>query len=78
MTTTRTDPTSGHHRRPRWLSRYGRELAVVLVVKLLALAAIWQLWFAAPARTRVDPAAVAARVYSSGTADPAEERHARN
>jgi hypothetical protein len=77
MTTTRIDPIHGHRRRARVLSRCGRELAVVLVVKLLALAAIWQLWFSAPARPHVDPAAVAARVYSSGAAVHTQEPHAR-
>jgi hypothetical protein len=77
MTTTHNDPTHGHRRRPRKLSRYGRELAVVLVVKLLALAVIWQLWFAASGRPLVDPATIAARVHSSGAPVHAQERHAR-
>ncbi|MEP6678212.1 MAG: cytochrome oxidase putative small subunit CydP [Betaproteobacteria bacterium] len=59
-------------RRPR----YAREIAIVLVVKALALTAIWQLWFAPPARPHVDAAAVASRIYSVDAA-PGREGHAR-
>ena len=43
-------------RRPRG-SRYAREIAIVLVVKIIALVVIWSIWFAAPARQGVDPRA---------------------
>ena len=45
--------------------RYAREIAVVLVVKFIALFVIWSIWFAGPARKDVGAEGVAARVYSS-------------
>jgi hypothetical protein len=77
MTTARTERVRGD-RRPRGRSRYGREIAIVLVVKTLALVAIWQLWFAAPSQPGVDPQRIAEHVYSSeGSSDPARDPHAR-
>jgi hypothetical protein len=78
MTTARTGRIRGDRRPRRGLSRFGREIAVILVVKTIALFAIWQLWFAAPSRPEVDPQRIAERIYSSGSAaTPAEARHAR-
>jgi hypothetical protein len=48
-------------RRPR----LALELTVALVVKFVALAAIWHLWFAHPASKRIDAPSVGAAVYSS-------------
>jgi hypothetical protein len=59
--------------RPRRLvSRYAREIAIVLVVKFIALFAIWSIWFAGPARKDVGSERVAERVYSSQPAAPGE------
>jgi len=43
-------------------SRYAREIVVVLVVKAIALAVIWHVWFSGPSRPAVDGAGVAARL----------------
>jgi hypothetical protein len=51
------------YRRP--ISRYAREIAVVLVLKFIALFLIWNIWFAAPARKADGAERVAERVYSS-------------
>jgi len=77
MTTTRTE-ADRRGRRPSVLSRYAREIVVVLVVKTFVLVAIWQLWFAAPSRPHLESGEIAARIYST-TAAPANERerHAR-
>jgi hypothetical protein len=78
MTTARTERIRGDRRPRSGRSRYGREIAIVLVVKMLALIAIWQLWFAAPTRTSIDPQRIAERIYSSdGSAAPDNDRHAR-
>lgn len=53
-------------------SRYAFEIAVVLVVKFIALFAIWSIWFAGPSRKDVGAERVAERVYSSQPAAPAE------
>jgi hypothetical protein len=59
--------------RPRRPSpRYAREIAVVLVVKFIALFVIWSIWFSGPARKDVDAERVAERVYSSQPAAPGE------
>ena len=63
-------PTDMHPHRPG--KRYAREIAVVLVVKFIALFVIWSVWFADPARKDVGAERVAARVYSSQSAAPAE------
>jgi hypothetical protein len=52
--------------------RYAREIAIVLVVKFIALFVIWSIWFSGPARKDVGAERVAARVYSSQPAAPAE------
>jgi hypothetical protein len=52
--------------------RYGREIAVVLVVKFIALYVIWSIWFSGPARKDVGAERVAERVYSSQSAAPVE------
>ena len=57
-------------RHPR--NRYALEIAVVLVVKFIALFVIWSLWFAGPSRKDVGAERVAERVYSSQPAVPAE------
>ena len=78
MTTAHTERIRGSRRLRRGLSRLGREIAIILVVKTLALVAIWHLWFAAPSRPEVDPQRVAERIYSSdGAAAPGKDRHAR-
>ena len=45
--------------------RYALEIAVVLVVKFIALIVIWSIWFSGPTRKDVDAKRVAERVYSS-------------
>jgi hypothetical protein len=50
--------------------RNAQEIAVVLVVKFIALFVIWSIWFSGPARKDVDAERVAARVYSSQLAAP--------
>jgi hypothetical protein len=52
--------------------RYAREIAVVLVVKSIALIVIWSIWFSGPARKDVGAERVAERVYSSQPAAPGE------
>jgi hypothetical protein len=52
--------------------RYAREIAVVLVVKFIALMVIWSIWFSGPARKEVGGERVAERVYSSQAARPEE------
>ena len=53
-------------RRPRaGRARYAREIAIVLIVKVFAMVAIWQVWFSGPARQGVDADRVAERIYSS-------------
>ncbi|MDN0074836.1 hypothetical protein QU481_08010 [Crenobacter sp. SG2303] len=42
---------------PKFSSRLGREIVLVLLIKLALIAAIWQLWFSD--RTPVDPQRVA-------------------
>jgi hypothetical protein len=53
-------------------SRYAREIAIVLVVKFIALYVIWSIWFDGPARREVGAERVAERVYSSQPAAPVE------
>jgi hypothetical protein len=61
-------------RRPR----LALELTVALVVKFVALAAIWHLWFAHPASKRIDAMSIGATVYSSGIAtEDGGRAHAR-
>jgi hypothetical protein len=52
--------------------RYAREMAVVLVVKFIALIVIWSIWFSGPTHKDVDAERVAERVYSSQPAAPGE------
>jgi len=52
--------------------RYGREIAAVLVVKVIALFVIWSIWFSDSTRKDVDAERVAERVYSSQPAAPGE------
>ena len=52
--------------------RYAREIAIVLVVKFIALFVIWSIWFSGPARKDVGAERVAERVYSSQPAAPGE------
>ena len=78
MTTAPTERIRGDRPPRRGLSRYGREIAIILVVKTLALVVIWQLWFATPSRPNVGPQRIAEHIYSSdGGAAPGKDRHAR-
>ena len=52
--------------------QYAFEIAVVLVVKLIALFLIWSVWFAGPWRKDVVTKGVAERIYSSQPVAPAE------
>lgn len=61
-------PAPGTRRDYRRRSRLAVELTVALVVKLAALALIWNIWFAHPASKRVDASAIGAAVYSSEAA----------
>jgi hypothetical protein len=58
-------------------SRLAVELTVALVVKFVALAVIWHLWFAHPASKRIDPASIGAAVYSSDANAEGGRAHAR-
>ncbi len=59
--------------RPRHArTRYASEIAVVLVVKFIALIVIWSIWFSGPTHKDVDAERVAERVYSSQPAAPGE------
>jgi hypothetical protein len=59
--------------RPRHArTRYAREIAVVLVVKFIALFVIWSVWFSGSPRKDVGAERVAERVYSSQPAAPGE------
>ena len=49
----------------RHRSRFAVEMAIVLVVKLAALALIWSVWFAHPQAPRLDAEQVASALYSS-------------
>ena len=51
---------------------YAREIAVVLVVKFLALFVIWSMWFSDPVGKDVGAEHVAERVYSSQLPAPVE------
>ena len=52
--------------------RYALEIAVILVVKFIALFVIWSVWFAGPSREDVGAERAAERVYSSQPAASAE------
>jgi len=60
-------------------SSLGREVALVLAIKFLALFAIWSVWFAHPQAARLNGELVGAAIYSSpavakeGT--PADAKH---
>ena len=61
-------------RRPR----LAMELTVALVVKFVALAVIWTIWFAHPASKHLDASTIGAAVYSSKAANADGGRtHAR-
>ncbi len=47
-----------------------REIALVLVVKFLALAIIWSVWFSDPEGRRIDGERIGAAIYSPASADP--------
>jgi hypothetical protein len=51
---------------------YAREIAVVLVVKFIALYVIWSIWFDDPARKDTGAERVAERVYLSQPAGPGQ------
>ncbi len=63
---------------PRSFARqYAREIVVVLVVKFVALAVIWSVWFSDPARKHIDGERVAERIYSpESPASTQREPHA--
>ena len=48
-------------RRPR----LALEITLVLMIKLMALAMIWHVWFSNPEERRIDAERVGARMYSS-------------
>jgi hypothetical protein len=63
---------------PRRRSRLALEVAVVLVVKLVALALMWKVWFSDPAAHHLGPERVGSVVYSSASAPPPTGgKHAR-
>ena len=71
-------PGTGARREYRRRSRLAMELTAALVVKLVALAAIWNIWFAHPASKRVDAPTVGTAIYSSEAATAEGGRaHAR-
>jgi len=45
--------------------RYAREIAIVLVVKFIALFVIWSIWFSGAARKELGAERVAEKVYAS-------------
>jgi len=47
------------------MRRYAREIIIVLIVKTIALAAIWEIWFSGPGRKGVSADRVAERLYPS-------------
>ena len=62
----------------RGRSRLAVELTVALVVKFVALAVIWNTWFAHPAGERIDAPGIGAAIYSSDAAQADGGRaHAR-
>jgi uncharacterized membrane protein len=61
---------------PRRRSRLAIEIALALIVKLVAMVLIWNVWFSDPASRRLAPERVGAVVYSSGSA--AEPQRATN
>jgi hypothetical protein len=62
----------------RGRSRLAVELTVALVVKFIALALIWNIWFAHPASKRIDAPDIGAAIYSSDAAQADGGRaHAR-
>ena len=65
---------------PRSIVRqYAREIAVVIVVKIVALAVIWSVWFADSARKHIDGERVAEKIYApeSPASTPREPHAAR-
>jgi len=52
---------------PKFPSRLGREIVLLLLIKLALIAAIWQLWFSD--RTPVDPQRVAAHLSTNQQGD---------
>ena len=59
-------------------ARLAVELTVALVVKFVALAVIWNIWFAHPASKRIDAPGIGAAIYSSEAAQADGGRaHAR-
>ncbi|TMH31519.1 MAG: hypothetical protein E6H66_16015 [Betaproteobacteria bacterium] len=63
---------------PRRRSRLALDVAVVLVMKFVALALIWSVWFSDPVVRRLGAERIGAVVDSSGSAPPSPEgKHAR-
>ena len=48
--------------------RLALEITLVLMIKLMALAMIWHVWFSDPEERRIDAERVGARMYSSSQA----------
>ena len=48
--------------------RLALEITLVLMIKLMALAMIWHVWFSDPEDRRIDAERVGARMYSSSHA----------
>ena len=65
MTIARTQSHGSEHRPPAGLARFAREIVVVLIVKVIAMVAIWHVWFSDPARKGVTADRVAERIYTS-------------
>ena len=62
----------------RHRSRFALEMAIVLVVKIAALALIWSVWFADPMPRHLRPERIGTVVYSTDSAaPPPEAMHAR-
>ncbi len=60
------------------MRRYAREIVIVLIVKTIALAAIWDIWFSGPGRKGVSADRIAERLYPSNPpATPQGAPHAR-
>jgi len=55
----------GARRPATGLRRFAREIALVLIVKTLALVVIWDVWFSGPGRKGVSADRVAERLYPS-------------
>jgi hypothetical protein len=75
----RDDPRpEGASRPATGMRRYAREIVIVLIVKTIALVAIWDIWFSGPGRKGVSADRVAERLYPfNPPATPQGGPHAR-